>query len=62
LVAELAAWALEQHPVDAVIAAGLREAEELTQQHALHPPPSNHFGELPMGTGHRPRPSRHSTP
>jgi ADP-ribosyl-[dinitrogen reductase] hydrolase len=37
VVAEMAAWAIEQHPVDAVIAAGLREAEELTQQHALHP-------------------------
>jgi ADP-ribosyl-[dinitrogen reductase] hydrolase len=37
VVAEMTAWAIEQHPVDAVIAAGLREAEELTQQHALHP-------------------------
>jgi ADP-ribosyl-[dinitrogen reductase] hydrolase len=37
VVAEMAAWAIEQHPVDAVIAAGLREAEELAQQHALHP-------------------------
>jgi ADP-ribosyl-[dinitrogen reductase] hydrolase len=37
VVAEMAAWAIEQHPVDAVVAAGLREAEELTQQHALHP-------------------------
>jgi ADP-ribosyl-[dinitrogen reductase] hydrolase len=36
VVAEMAAWALEQHPVDAVIAAGLREAEDLAQQHALH--------------------------
>ncbi len=37
VIAEMAAWAVEQHPVDAVIAAGLREAEELAQQHALHP-------------------------
>ena len=37
VVAEMAAWALEQHPVDAVIAAGLREAEELAQKHALDP-------------------------
>src|SRR5215216_2698534 len=37
VVAEMAAWAIEQHPVDAVIAAGLREAEDLAQQHALHP-------------------------
>jgi ADP-ribosyl-[dinitrogen reductase] hydrolase len=37
VVAEMAAWALEQHPVDAVVAAGLREAEDLAQQHALHP-------------------------
>jgi ADP-ribosyl-[dinitrogen reductase] hydrolase len=37
VVAEMAAWAIEQHPVNAVVAAGLREAEELAQQHALHP-------------------------
>ena len=37
VVAEMAAWAIEQHPVDAVIAAGLRAAEDLAQQHALHP-------------------------
>jgi ADP-ribosylglycohydrolase len=37
VVAELAAWAVDQHPVDAVVAAGLREAEELAQQHELHP-------------------------
>jgi ADP-ribosyl-[dinitrogen reductase] hydrolase len=37
VVAEMAAWAIEQHPIDAVIAAGLREAEEVARQHALHP-------------------------
>jgi ADP-ribosyl-[dinitrogen reductase] hydrolase len=37
VVAEMAAWAIEQHPVDAVIAAGLRDAEDLAQQSALHP-------------------------
>ena len=37
VVAEMAAWAIEQHPVDAVVAAGVREAEELARQHALHP-------------------------
>jgi ADP-ribosyl-[dinitrogen reductase] hydrolase len=37
VVAEMAAWAVEQHPIDAVVAAGLREAEEVAQQHALHP-------------------------
>jgi ADP-ribosylglycohydrolase len=37
VVAEMAAWAIEQHPIDAVIAAGLREAEDVAQQHALHP-------------------------
>ena len=36
MVAEMAAWAIEQHPVDAVVAAGLREAEDLVQQYALH--------------------------
>ena len=29
--------AIEQHPIDTVVAAGLREAEELAQQQALHP-------------------------
>ena len=37
VVAEMAAWAIEQHPVDAVVAAGLREAEDAAWQHALHP-------------------------
>jgi ADP-ribosyl-[dinitrogen reductase] hydrolase len=37
VVAEMAAWAIEQHPLDAVVAAGLREADELAQEHALHP-------------------------
>jgi ADP-ribosyl-[dinitrogen reductase] hydrolase len=37
VVAEMAAWAIEQHPVDAVVAAGLRKAEELAQQYAIHP-------------------------
>jgi ADP-ribosylglycohydrolase len=37
VVAEMAAWAIEQHPVHAVVAAGLREAEDLAQRHALHP-------------------------
>jgi ADP-ribosyl-[dinitrogen reductase] hydrolase len=35
VVAEMAAWAIEQHPIDAVVAAGLREAEHLTRQYAL---------------------------
>jgi ADP-ribosyl-[dinitrogen reductase] hydrolase len=37
VVAEMAAWAIEQHPVDNVVAAGLREAEDLAQLYALHP-------------------------
>jgi ADP-ribosyl-[dinitrogen reductase] hydrolase len=37
VVAEMAAWAIEQHPVDAVIAAGLHEAEDVAQQYAIHP-------------------------
>jgi hypothetical protein len=32
VVAEMAAWAIEQHPVDAVVAAGLREAENAARQ------------------------------
>jgi ADP-ribosyl-[dinitrogen reductase] hydrolase len=37
MVAEMAAWAFEQHPVDTVVAAGLREAEDLAHQYAVHP-------------------------
>jgi hypothetical protein len=37
VVAEMAAWAIEQHPLDAVVAAAVREAEDLAQQYALHP-------------------------
>ena len=35
VVAEMAAWAIEQHPIDAVVAAGLREADHLTRQYLL---------------------------
>jgi len=62
VVAEMAAWAIEQHPVDAVIAAGLREAEELAQQHALHPATLQPSDKPPRGTGHPTRLSRRSTP
>jgi ADP-ribosyl-[dinitrogen reductase] hydrolase len=37
VVAEMAAWAIEQHPIDAVVAAGLREAEDVAQQYAIDP-------------------------
>jgi len=37
VVAEMAAWAIEQHPVDAVVAAGIREAEQLARPYALRP-------------------------
>lgn len=37
VVAEMAAWAIEQHPVDAVVAAGLDEAEHMTERYGLRP-------------------------
>jgi ADP-ribosyl-[dinitrogen reductase] hydrolase len=37
VVAEMAAWAIEQHPVDAVVAAGLDEAERMTGWYDLPP-------------------------
>jgi ADP-ribosyl-[dinitrogen reductase] hydrolase len=37
VIAEMVAWAIEQHPIDAVVAAGLREAEEGARQYALDP-------------------------
>jgi hypothetical protein len=33
----MAAWAIEQHPVDALVAAGLREAEDAARQYAVRP-------------------------
>ena len=58
VVAELAAWAIEQHPVDAVVAAGLREAEAVASQQAvdpatLHPPtpPAGRQGGLAIDHG-----------
>jgi ADP-ribosylglycohydrolase len=38
LVAEMAAWAIKQHPIGAVVAAGAREAERLARLYALRPP------------------------
>jgi ADP-ribosyl-[dinitrogen reductase] hydrolase len=37
VVAAMAAWAIEQHPIDAVIAAGLREAADLAERYASQP-------------------------
>ena len=36
-VAEMAAWAIEQHPINTVIAAGVREAEHLAGLYTLRP-------------------------
>jgi ADP-ribosylglycohydrolase len=35
VIAEMAAWAIEQHPVDAVVAAGLHEAEAVAHQYTF---------------------------
>jgi ADP-ribosyl-[dinitrogen reductase] hydrolase len=37
VVATMAAWAIEQHPIDAVVTAGLREADHLAELYALAP-------------------------
>ena len=37
VVAEMAAWAIEQHPIDAVVAAGVREADHLARLYELRP-------------------------
>jgi ADP-ribosyl-[dinitrogen reductase] hydrolase len=37
VVAEMAAWAIEQHPIDAVVAAGVREADHLAHLYGLSP-------------------------
>jgi ADP-ribosyl-[dinitrogen reductase] hydrolase len=37
VVAEMAAWAIEQRPIDAVVAAGVREADHLARLYALRP-------------------------
>lgn len=33
----MAAWAIEQHPIEAVVTAGLREADQLAELYALGP-------------------------
>jgi ADP-ribosyl-[dinitrogen reductase] hydrolase len=35
VVSEMAAWAIEQHPIDTVVAAGVREAEHLARLYGL---------------------------
>jgi ADP-ribosylglycohydrolase len=37
VVATMAAWAIEQHPIEAVVAAGLREANDLAELYGLSP-------------------------
>jgi ADP-ribosyl-[dinitrogen reductase] hydrolase len=37
VVAEMAAWAIEHYPISAVVAAGVREAERLSQLYVLRP-------------------------
>jgi ADP-ribosyl-[dinitrogen reductase] hydrolase len=37
VVAEMAAWAIEQHPIDTVVAAGVREADHLARLYGLRP-------------------------
>jgi ADP-ribosyl-[dinitrogen reductase] hydrolase len=37
VIAEMAAWAIEQHPIDAVVAAGVREADHLARLYELRP-------------------------
>jgi ADP-ribosyl-[dinitrogen reductase] hydrolase len=37
VVATMAAWAIEQHPIEAVVTAGLREAAHLAELYALGP-------------------------
>ncbi len=49
VVAEMAAWAIEQRPVDAVMAAGLREAEGVAQQYAVHPATLEHLRQAASG-------------
>jgi ADP-ribosylglycohydrolase len=61
VVAEMAAWAIEQHPIDVVVTAGLREADNLTRRYALPPPPSSHSGRRPAATGRRRSPKHQLT-
>jgi ADP-ribosylglycohydrolase len=37
VIAEMAAWAIEQHPMDAVVTAGVREADQMARLYALPP-------------------------
>jgi ADP-ribosylglycohydrolase len=47
VVAEMATWAIQQRPIDAVVAAGVREAEDVARPYAVHPATSNSSGKPP---------------
>jgi ADP-ribosyl-[dinitrogen reductase] hydrolase len=55
VVAEMAAWAIEQHPIDAVLAAGIREAERLTRRYALDSAAMRHMREAAYGDREPPK-------
>jgi ADP-ribosyl-[dinitrogen reductase] hydrolase len=55
VVAEMAAWAIEQHPIEAVVAAGLREADHLTRHHALDPATMRRLREAADGDWQSPK-------
>jgi ADP-ribosyl-[dinitrogen reductase] hydrolase len=50
VVAEMAAWAIEQHPIDAVVAAGLDEAERMRGSYGLHPGTMQPIRQAASGT------------
>jgi ADP-ribosyl-[dinitrogen reductase] hydrolase len=49
VVATMAAWAIEQHPIDAIVAAGLREADHLAGRYALPPATLELVGQAASG-------------
>jgi ADP-ribosyl-[dinitrogen reductase] hydrolase len=49
MVAEMAAWAIEQHPIDAVVAAGVREADHQARLYALRPAAIQPLQQAPSG-------------
>jgi ADP-ribosyl-[dinitrogen reductase] hydrolase len=51
MVAEMAAWAIEQHPTDAVIAAGLREIDHLRREYAIDSAAVRSLQEAAHGDG-----------
>jgi ADP-ribosylglycohydrolase len=61
VVATMAAWAIAHHPIEAVVTAGLREADDLARLYALDSAILQPLHRPPTATGNRTSSRRHLT-